>query len=163
FLRNGALNARNFFAPKQDSLKRNQFGGSIGGPIKKDELFFFGTYQGTRVRTAAEGVIEFVPTQAERNGDFSDLLPDKQLVAPVTKIPFSNNQIPTSRFSPVSEKLLEFIPLPNGPGRQVTFLGPRAKTSDDQFMVKLDYVRGKHQINGRYFFSNFQQPPQTEK
>src|SRR5262249_35865599 len=107
FLRNGALNARNFFAPKQDSLKRNQFGGSIGGPIKKDELFFFGTYQGTRVRTAAEGVIEFVPTQAERNGDFSDLLPDKQLVDPVTKIPFSNNQIPTSRFSPVSEKLLE--------------------------------------------------------
>ena len=48
FVRNGALNARNFFAPTQDALKSNQFGGSLGGPIKKDKVFFFGTYQGTR-------------------------------------------------------------------------------------------------------------------
>src|SRR5206468_8499948 len=57
FLRNGALNAKNFFAPEHDSLKRNQFGGSVGGPIKKDKLFYFGTYQGTRIRTANEGQI----------------------------------------------------------------------------------------------------------
>src|SRR5207247_651063 len=73
FLRNGSLNARNFFAPTQDTLKRNQFGGSIGGPIKKDKLFYFGTYQGTRVRSAAQGMIAQVPTAAERAGDFSDL------------------------------------------------------------------------------------------
>ena len=71
FLRNGALNARNFFAPRQDTLKRNQFGGSLGGPIIKNKVFFFGTYQGTRIRSAAEGQITFVPTAAERAGDFS--------------------------------------------------------------------------------------------
>src|SRR5262249_14855966 len=65
FLRNGSLNARNFFADKHDTLRRNQFGGSVGGPILKDKLFFFGTYQGTRQDTAPEGRIAFVPTQAQ--------------------------------------------------------------------------------------------------
>ena len=64
FLRNGALNARNFFAPTHDSLNRNQFGGAVGGPVIKNELFYFGTYQGTRVRSAAQGQIGFAPTAA---------------------------------------------------------------------------------------------------
>ena len=55
FVRNGDFNARNFFAPKQDTLKRNQYGGSIGGPIIKNKLFYFGTYQGTKIRSAAQG------------------------------------------------------------------------------------------------------------
>src|SRR6185436_1329060 len=71
FLRNGKLNARQFFAPVQDALKRNQFGGSVGGPIKKNKLFYFGTYQGTRLRNTPAGIISFVPTDAERGGDFS--------------------------------------------------------------------------------------------
>jgi hypothetical protein len=71
FVRNGDLNARNFFAPAQDTLKRNQFGAVIGGPIKKDKLFYFGTYQGTRIHSAAQGRIAFVPTAAEKAGDFS--------------------------------------------------------------------------------------------
>ena len=96
FLRNGSLNARNFFAPTQDTLKRNQFGGSVGGPILKNRLFFFGTYQGTRVTTAASGNITFVPTAAERRGDF--LRSQKQLIDPVTKQPFPNNQIPAGAY-----------------------------------------------------------------
>src|ERR1051326_2091944 len=85
FLRNGDLNARQFFAPVQDALKRNQFGGSVGGPVKKDKLFYFGTYQGTRLRNTPAGIISFVPTAAERNGDFSSLLPRTQLIDPVSK------------------------------------------------------------------------------
>jgi Carboxypeptidase regulatory-like domain len=73
FLRNGDLNARNFFAATQDTLRRNQFGGTLGGPIVKDKLFFFFGYQGTRNRTAPPTSTFFVPTQAALNGDFSTL------------------------------------------------------------------------------------------
>src|SRR5207247_7565139 len=63
FVRNGAFNARNFFAPAQDSLRRNQFGGTAGGPIVKDKLFLFSGYQATRTRTAPPQTISYVPTQ----------------------------------------------------------------------------------------------------
>src|SRR5882762_5175563 len=116
FLRNGALNARNFFAPTQDTLKRNQYGGSVGGPILKDKLFFFGTYQGTRVTTAASGNVTFVPTAAERTGDFSSIT--RGLIDPVSKQPFPGNQIPASRIDAVSKYFLNSIALPNGAGRQ---------------------------------------------
>lgn len=158
FLRNGVLNARNFFAPTQDTLKRNQFGGSIGGPIKKDKLFYFGTYQGTRTLQAPQGNITFVPTQAERGGDFSDLLPGIQLVNPVTGAAFPNNQIPSGDLNPVAQFILKTVPLPNGPGRQLTFAGAETVQDDDQFLIKIDYNRGKHQLSGRYFFSNYSEP-----
>ncbi|MGH9325608.1 MAG: carboxypeptidase regulatory-like domain-containing protein [Terriglobia bacterium] len=156
FVRNGDLNARNFFAPVEDTLKRNQFGGTIGGPIKKDKLFFFGTYQGTRVVSAAAGEVHLVPTQAERNGDFSAI--STQVVDPVTGLPFPNNQIPTSRFSAPAVAMLQHIPLPNGPNGQLTFLGPELVEHDDQWMAKGDYIRGKNQFSARYFFSNFNEP-----
>jgi hypothetical protein len=163
FLRNGDLNARNFFAPTHDTLKRNQFGGSVGGPIQKDHLFYFGTYQGTRIRQTAQGAIAFVPTAQERTGNFSDLS-GVQLVDPLNgNLPFPNNQIPASRLSPVSQFLLNDIPLPNGPGQQITYAGPPQIQDDDQFMTKADYIRGKHQISGRYFFSNFNQPAYGSK
>jgi hypothetical protein len=159
FLRNGDLNARNFFAPTQDTLKRNQFGGAVGGPIQKDHLFYFGTYQGTRTQSASAENISFVPTAAERTGNFSALLPGVQLVDPVTNIAFPGNQIPTNRLSPVSQFFLNNIPLPNGTGNEITYLGPSQHQADDQFMTKVDYVRGKHQVSGRYFFTNFDQQP----
>jgi hypothetical protein len=150
------MNARNFFAPTQDSFKRNQYGATIGGAIKKDQLFFFGTYQGTRIRTTPAGVIAFVHTPAERTGDFSGTA---QLVDPTTRTPFAGNQIPVSQFSGPSKYFLERIPLPNGPGEQVTFLGPASRPNDDQFMPKIDWVRGKHQVSGRYFYTKFNSPP----
>src|ERR1700704_6121833 len=73
FVRNGNFNARNFFAARQDTLRRNQFGGTIGGPIKKDKIFGFSVYQGTRERTAPPELIAFVPTQASLAGDFRTL------------------------------------------------------------------------------------------
>jgi hypothetical protein len=156
FLRNGAMNARNFFAPRQDTLKRNQFGGTIGGPIKKDQLFFFATYQGTRIRSAPSGVITFVPTPAERSGDFSTTT--TPLVDPTTRMPFAGNQIPVSRFSGPSRYFLDRIPLPNGEGQRLTYLGAASVPNDNQFMPKIDWVRGKHQVSGRYFYTKFRQP-----
>ncbi|MBZ5603955.1 MAG: TonB-dependent receptor [Acidobacteriia bacterium] len=156
FLRNGDLNARNFFAPTQDTLKRNQYGGSVGGPIRKDKLFFFGTYQGTRATSAASGNIAFVPTAAERTGDFSGI--SKQLIDPVTSLPIAGNKISVSRLDPVAQYILGHIPLPNGPGRQLTYLGTASVSSDDQFMPKADYVNGNHQLSVRYFYTKFSQP-----
>jgi hypothetical protein len=163
FLRNGDMNARNFFAPAQDQIKRNQFGGSVGGPILKDRLFYFGTYQGTRYANAPQGNIAFVPTAQERTGNFSDLS-GTQLVDPLNNnLPFAGNQIPASRLSSVSQYLLNSIPLPNGAGQEINYLGPSQHWADDQFMLKGDYLRGKHQISGRYFFTNFNQQPFNAK
>jgi hypothetical protein len=163
FLRNGDMNARNFFAPAQDQIKRNQFGGAVGGPIQKDHLFYFGTYQGTRYANAAQGNIAYVPTAQERTGNFSDLS-GIQLVDPLNNNqPFPGNQIPTSRLSPVSQYMLKYLPLPNGPGEEINYLGPSQRQADDQFMLKGDYIRGKHQLSVRYFFTNFNQQPLTNK
>src|SRR5262245_42722594 len=159
FLRNGKLNARQFFAPVQDALKRNQFGGSVGGPIKKDRLFYFGTYQGTRLRNTPAGIISFVPTPAEREGNFSSLLPRTQLVDPVSRVPVPGNIIPATRISPVSQFFLKRVPLPNGDGRQVTFPGTPIIQTENQFMIKSDYNLGKHQVSGRYYFTDFTAPP----
>ena len=71
FVRNYKFNSRSFFATKQDFLKRNQFGGTIGGPIKANKLFFFGGYQGTLTRQDAVGQRANVPTTAMVNGDFT--------------------------------------------------------------------------------------------
>ena len=158
FVRNGVLNARYFFAADQDTLKRNQYGGSVGGPIRKDRIFYFATYQGTRVRSAAGGNIAFVPTAQERQGNFSDL--PQQLVDPVTGAPFANNQIPVSS---VAKFFLQYLPLPNGPGRQLTYIGPETVQNDDQFTTKVDYNRGRNQVSGRYFFTYFRQPPVISK
>src|SRR6185437_9192931 len=81
FLRNPVLNARNFFSPGADVVKRNQFGGTIGGPVVipklyngKDKTFFFFGYQGTRIRNIGNVQNATLPTAAERTGDFSALL-----------------------------------------------------------------------------------------
>jgi hypothetical protein len=159
FLRNGSVNARNFFAPESDTLKRNQFGGSIGGPIAKNRLFFFGTYQGTRAQYASKSALAYVPTAAQRAGDFSSI--SKQLVDPVTKAPYPNNQVPTNQFNPVSRYLLDRIPLPNGAGRELRYTAPLSKQTENQYLGKIDWNRDNHQVSGRYFFSQFTQPATT--
>ena len=159
FIRNYALDARNYFATSPDPLKQNQFGGSIGGPILKNRLFYFGSYQGTRTNTSSNGQIEFVPTAAERQGDFSDLLPATQLVDPQTGNPFPNNQIPADRLSPVANYLLAHVPLPNGPGRQLTYNGAPLVQDTDEYLVKIDYNLGsKHHISGHYFQNDYSVP-----
>jgi hypothetical protein len=157
FIRNGAFNARNFFARTPDTQKRNQFGATAGGRIVRDKLFFFGTWQRTTLRAATPTSIAFVPTAQERTGDFSDI--STVIKDPATNQPFPGNQIPASRLSAPAQFFLQHIPPPNGPNGQLSFLGPSANQTDQQFMPKVDYISGKHHLSGRYFYTKYTQPP----
>lgn len=117
FFQNDKLNAANFFAtslPKAP-VRYNLFGGTIGGPIRKDKLFFFGSYQGVRNRSPQTFLSE-VPTVAERNGDFSADPPiyDPFVTDPSgNRVQFPGNVIPRELWSPVAIKYLPFWPQPN--------------------------------------------------
>src|SRR5205814_9134448 len=73
FHRNDALNARNFFSSRMPAVKQNQFGAAAGGPVIKDKVFVFGSYQGLRDHREAETVVALVPSAAQRSGDFTSL------------------------------------------------------------------------------------------
>jgi len=157
YLRNYAMDARNYFATSPNPLKQNQFGGTIGGPILKGKLFYFGSYQGTRQNTATNGLNAQVPTQAERNGDFSALLPGTVLTNPNPLSPYqfnSNNQINPAAFDPTALFVLNHIPLPNAPSMGPNFLtynGAPSIQNTDEYLAKIDYNIGKHHLSGHYF------------
>ncbi|MGA7377757.1 MAG: carboxypeptidase regulatory-like domain-containing protein, partial [Candidatus Sulfotelmatobacter sp.] len=156
FLQNNVLDASNYFSGGLvNPLKQNQFGGSVGGPIIKNRLFYFASYQGTRFRTAQNGQIASVPNAAERTGDFSDLLPGTQLVNPSTGANYLNNQIPVS---PVATYFLNHIPLPNGANDQLTFNGGPDAQNTDEYLAKIDFNIGKHHLSGHYFQMNYTDP-----
>jgi hypothetical protein len=113
FLRNDTLNARNFFATQRGNLKRNQFGGTAGGPVIKNRLFFFGTYQGTPSRSTTYSNVAFV-SAAQRNGDFSGQ--SKAIIDPLTGKAFPNKIIPESRILPIAKAILAKVPgtIPGG-------------------------------------------------
>ena len=89
FLRNTDLDAKSFFSPSRDTYQQNQFGGTLGGPIKKDKLFWFGDYQGTRTTEGLETGRVTVPSLGERQGNFSD-----ETVYPNAQNPMGNNPLP---------------------------------------------------------------------
>ena len=156
FLQNNVLDASNYFSGGLvNPLKQNQFGGSVGGPILKNRLFYFGSYQGTRFRTAQNGQIASVPNADERTGDFSDLLPGTQLVNPNTGAPYLNNQIPVS---PVATYILNHIPLPNGPNDQLNFNGGPDAQNTDEYLAKVDFNFGKHHLSAHYFQMDYTDP-----
>ncbi|MDQ1474229.1 MAG: hypothetical protein QOJ99_5709 [Bryobacterales bacterium] len=156
FFRNGDLNARNFFAANHDQLKRNQFGGSFGGPAIRNKLFFFGTYQGTQIRDVQSGLSATLPTAAERGGDFSAV--SRQLVDPLTKTPFAGNIIPASRLSPVSQKLMQYLPVPGSPDGIVYYNLPDSE-HENQYMGRVDYLVGNQRMYGRYLYTGYQKNP----
>lgn len=154
YLRNDKLDSRPFFQPQVSPLKLNQFGAALGGPIKKDKLFFFENYEGYREAAAGNPTVGKVPTLDERNGTFTTPIYD-----PITKQPFSQNQLPSGDFNQISENILKFIPLPNNPGdpaRNFIVGRPSAATDRDFNVIRVDYngPGSRNTINGRYLLDN---------
>ena len=158
FLRNGDMNARNFFAPRRDTLKRNQYGGTLGGPIRKNKLFFFGGYQGTRTRSDPADRTGFVPTTRMLAGDFSGC-GFTQLKDPTTGAPFANNQIPVTSFSTQALAIVKQLPAATGPCGQVSF-GPVSKINEYQILGRVDYqINSRQMLFGRYMATTYLLPP----
>jgi len=156
FFRNDALNAKNYFLPSVTPFKRNTFGGTIGGPIRKDKTFFFLAYQGERKHEGQVGVVLQVLSPAERNGDFSALLPTTQLVNPITGANYPNNQVPVN--SVTKNYIAKYLPLPNIPGTNNFVAAPLAISGDDQGIVRVDHHIGQNDtIYASYIIDDLRQ------
>src|SRR5579875_3086247 len=161
FLRNTHLDARNFFNLTRPPFKLNQFGGTIGGPIKRDKTFFFFSAQDTQRRSAPSPISITTPTAAERAGDFSSLLPKTKILDPSSNYQqFPNNQIPTSRFNPISVAVANaLLPLPNSGTQYIS--AANQNLDDTQYLVKIDQIFSQNNhLSARYFYDedNFQRP-----
>ncbi|MBI3951631.1 MAG: TonB-dependent receptor [Acidobacteria bacterium] len=153
FLRNDVLDARNFFDIEKPPFRQNQYGFSLGGPIIKNRTFFFGNFEGLRIRKGITAAAS-VPTAAQRRGDlsaFSGTIKD-----PLTGNPFPGNIIPSDRIDPSSAEILAFLPLPNSSGGARNLITAPSLTNDtDQFLIRIDHrLTEKDSIYGRFSFSN---------
>jgi len=157
FFRNSALNGRDFFGARSDQLKRNQFGGVVGGPIKKDKLFFFAGYQGTLVRQSPSDVINFVPTAAMIAGDFSAYVanrcPEASRFAPGV---LDGNSRLTLPISPAAAALASRLPKPlDACGTVKT--GNALSQNQLQAPVRIDYqASDKQSLFARYLITRFE-------
>jgi Carboxypeptidase regulatory-like domain/TonB dependent receptor len=160
FVRNGKFNARNAFATKRDSIKRNQFGGTIGGPIAKNKLFFFGGFQGSTIRQDPSDTLGFVPTAAMKAGDFTDFASAACNAgrAMTLRAPFVNNRLDPALFSPAAVKLANKLPTATDSCGRIVYGAPSIENSQ-QLVSRIDYsVSDKHTIFGRYLFDNLTHP-----
>src|SRR5579884_3776268 len=158
FFRNTVLDARPFFSSTLPPFKLNQFGGTAGGPIKKNKTFFFFSAQDTQRRSAPTPVNIIVPSAAERAGNFSAV----KLNATYSAL-FPGNQIPTSLFNPVSVAVVNaLLPLPNSTIQPGHWTGVANQNLDDtQYLVKIDQIFSQNnRFSVRYFYDedNFQRP-----
>jgi carboxypeptidase family protein/TonB-dependent receptor-like protein len=144
--------------------KRNQFGGSLGGPIQKDKVFFFADYQGLRSSVGGSQLLT-VPTAAARNGDFSaygvNIFDPLSGATLSQRAQFPGNVIPAGRLSPQAQAILKLIPLPNRPGTDNgtinNFVASASEPFDDNtYDVRIDdRVNAGLNLFGRYSFAKF--------
>jgi hypothetical protein len=151
FLRNQDLNARNYFAQPgpRPEFRRNQYGLTVGGPIRKNKTFFFADWQGTRLRTGITRQ-SVVPTLAQRNGVFAATVYDP---ATSPRVPFANNTVPASRVDPLAAQVLQHYPLPNTAAANNFILTGVEPDNQDQFDGRVDHVfNEKHRAFVRYSY-----------
>ena len=152
FFRNNDLNAYNWGAISATPLHRNQYGGTLGGPIRKNKTFVFGTYSGLRQITSSFLNSAIVPTALERAGDFSQskVLP----VDPLSGALFPGNAIPKSRLDPTAQNILnQYIPAANLPGNfwQGTIPNPY---NTSEYLVKIDHsISERNRLTGSYYIT----------
>jgi hypothetical protein len=162
FHTDSAISARETFQPTKPVTTYNYYGFNIGGPIIKNKTFFFGDFLQIKDRRG-DGYIITVPLAAMRAGDFSSLASRALAYDPATgdlatgvgRQPFANNQIPDSRISPITKRILGYVPLPNlGSGITNNFASATTRSKDsNSFDLKGDHQQSdKNRFSGRYSF-----------
>ncbi len=168
YLRNYALNAGNFFTG-QDSLKRNQFGVALGGPVViprvydgRNKTFVFGSYQGTRTSIATP-FRAVAPSAAMKRGDLSGFLGSNGSGAIHDPLSpgqyFPGNVIPANRIDPVVARLLQFMPASTSPDYLLQIPVPAQRTYDNQVLLRLDQeLSSRQRLSARYFVLDYDRP-----
>ncbi len=155
FNRDSRFNSPDFFSNVNDGLKRNQFGGTLGGPLLVDRMFVFVGYQGTTTRQTPSNLTAFVPTPAMLRGDFS------AFAAPacqggrtvVLRAPFVNNQVDPSLLSPAALNISRRLPAASNECGQV-FWGSPVHQNEHQLPVRIDFQANQaHSLFGRYMLT----------
>ena len=167
FLRHHSLNAKSPFAGNgrdgkrlDDGLKRSQFGGTLGGPVLRDKLFFFGAYQGTVLKQRPASNIANVPTAAMLAGDMtaftSPACNGGRQVA--LRAPYVNNRINPALYSKAALNLAKRLPSSTDPCGQITY-EVKSDRDEKQTLARVDYQMGQNQsFFGRYFLTRYTQP-----
>jgi hypothetical protein len=161
FVRNASFNARNAFAAKRDTIKRNQFGGTAGGAIVANKLFFFTGYQGTTIRQAPSDLTGIVPTAAMKAGDFTEFASAgcNGGRAVTLKAPFVNNRLDPSLISKQAQAFAAKLPQSSDPCGKI-LLGSPTLENDHMAIGRVDYQRSaSHSIFGRYLLDSVNVPP----
>jgi hypothetical protein len=164
FIRNNYIDATNFFSTSKDTLHQNQFGGTFGGRVIRDKLFFFTGYQRTENAQSQALTPAYVPTAANLLGDFSATESTAcqptaiQLVNPQTGAILPNNQISPSYFNASALALVKYLPAATNECGLVTFAIPN-RTAENQFVTRVDWtINSKNSLYGRYFLDGYQSP-----
>jgi Carboxypeptidase regulatory-like domain len=170
FNRDDALAARNYFSTTKDSLRRNQFGANLGGPIRGNKAFFFFNWESGRQDKGTAGQLLSVPPAALRTGDFSSLLASGIVITdPRTGQPFPNNRIPSGRIDSNAAVMMRVTPAPN---RSSNALGANnfvtssfnMRTTEDQYVGRVNYdLSPRTKLSARYLYDELTTPNESPR